>query len=82
MIEKSAIQLPNGKIYAGKRHCDCFKSAKEAGEKKDGGRIIQGFITTGGLFVNRELAAKIAINEGQIKELKYHQSELFSEDLY
>ena len=44
--------------------------------------IIQGFITSLGRFVNREEAAKIALESGQIGELKYSKNKLFSEDLY
>lgn len=44
--------------------------------------IIQGFITSTGRFVDREEAAKIALESGQINELKYSKNKLFSEDLY
>ena len=39
----------------------------------------QGFVTSGGAFIDRETAAKIAFSAGQIKESKKY---LFSEDLW
>lgn len=44
--------------------------------------ITQGFVTSSGRFVDREEAAKIALESGQIEELKYSKTKLFSEDLY
>lgn len=44
--------------------------------------ITQGFVTSTGRFVDREEAAKIALDSGQINELKYSKTKLFSEDLY
>ena len=90
MIISSAIKYPNGKIYTGKRHCDCFKKAFEAKEPlptketqlKAGFCRKQGFITHNLEFVDRKVGAKLAIKCGQIKELKYSDTELFSEDLY
>lgn len=42
----------------------------------------QGFVTTEGLFVDREEAARIAITSGQITETKFQPGLLFSEDLW
>lgn len=42
----------------------------------------QGFIDDERGFVGRKLAAKIALEEGQIKNLKYSKYLLFSEDLW
>ncbi len=80
-IVEAAIKFPNGKIYTGKRHHDCFYAARLAGEKSPK-HEEQGFITDTGEFVGREAAALIAEAAGQIKELKYHDTRLFSEDLY
>ena len=41
----------------------------------------QGFLLSNGLFVNRATAAKIALESGQIKELKW-PPDLYSEDLW
>jgi len=41
----------------------------------------QGFMNSHGNFVDRELAAQIAIADGQITELRW-PPELFSEDLW
>ena len=73
MIIKAAI-IKDGVIYTGKRHHNILFAAK--GALKCG---EQGFITDKGEFVNREKAAQIAYECGQIPNPK---SELFSEDLY
>ena len=39
-------------------------------------------MTNRGNFVTREMGAEIALASGQIRELKFNQQELFSEDLY
>lgn len=80
-IKQSAILFPNMKVYVGKRHCDCFKAAHEAGEPSPR-HEVQGFITECGRFVDRKEGARIALECGQIKELGYSDKELFSEDLY
>ena len=46
---------------------------------KEGLRIVQGFVTSDDMFVEREEAGVIAFKAGQTKELK---EILFSEDLY
>ena len=73
MITKSAI-IKDGIIYTGKRHSNILFAAK--GTLKG---CEQGFVTDNGEFVNREQAAQIACECGQISVKK---SELFSEDLY
>ena len=42
-IISSAIKYPNGKIYIGKRHCDCFNKAFEEAEPRLPLEKIQGF---------------------------------------
>lgn len=82
-IKESAIRFGNGSIFTGKRHHDCFKAAKDANfDWKGTGQPIQGFMTDTGQFVSREFGAIVAKQAGQIKELKFHPTELFSEDLY
>ena len=81
MIRESAILFPNGKIYTGKRHCDCFLAAREAGETSPR-HDVQGFMTDDGKFLDRVEAGKHAIACGQIEELRFCTKRLFSEDLY
>lgn len=42
----------------------------------------QGFYTSRGRYVDRQTAAKIAIESGQIEKLQYSEIDLYSEDLY
>jgi len=82
MIKESAI-LFEGTVYTGRRHHDVIrKIIQETGVKKVGGQHPQGFVTDTGEFVDREQAAKIALECGQIEKLKYSSTLLFSEDLY
>lgn len=82
-IIKSAIKYPNGKIFTGKRHNNCFEEAWKKNEPlpKKGSRE-QGFMTSENKFVSREEAAKIALRNGQVEKLKFSETRLFSEDLY
>ena len=73
MIKHAAI-LHNGIIYKGKRHREIIDDAKT-----DISKGSEGFLTSDGLFVDREQAAKIAYTTGQIKKKK---SKLISEDLW
>jgi len=75
MIVESAI-LKDGVIHTGRRHHNILNSAKPFGALKNG---EQGFVTDKGEFVNRQEAARIAFECGQIKEMK---KDLYSEDLY
>lgn len=79
MIKHAAIKQGNI-VYVGKRHSDCFSTMYECGVDKVG--AIQGFVTDDGEFLDRYNAAKHALRCGQIRNLKFHQNELFSEDLY
>lgn len=65
-------------IYCGLRHNNILWQGKHVSRNLD----HQGFLTSKGTFVNRKDAAKIALESGQIKELNYSETELFSEDLY
>lgn len=79
-IKESAI-LQNGVVYTGRRHHDVIRLiTTTTGIRPVNGE--QGFVTEDGTFVNREEAAKIALESGQITKLKYNSKELFSEDLY
>lgn len=74
----AAIRDNNLNIYEGKRHNDCIWLMTRYGVSPKG--CEQGFLVTGGYFVDRITAKQIAIESGQIKESKY--KELYSEDLY
>lgn len=74
MIMLAAIKY-DGKIYLGKRHNNIIhKFAAEGVSKGE-----QGFLTDTCVFVDREEAAKIALEAGQIKKTK---TWLYSEDIY
>lgn len=84
MIKEAAIRF-HGKIFTGRRHNDILQanavckngiviSSIAAGE--------QGFVTDEGEFLSREQAAEHALKCGQIAELKFNRTLLFSEDLY
>lgn len=81
MIVQSAI-LHNGKIYTGQRHHNVIHTIFIETGKRVPYSSPQGFVTDAGEFVTREEGAKIALACGQIKELKYSKTKLFSEDLY
>ena len=65
-------------IYCGCRHNNILWQGKHVSRNP----YHQGFLTDRGTFVDRKAAAVIAIEAGQIKELSYSSTELFSEDLY
>jgi hypothetical protein len=65
-------------IYCGYRHNNILWQS----EKVSRNPYHQGFLTSKGRFVDRVEAAKIALEAEQIKELSYHNNQLFSEDLY
>ena len=90
-IVESAI-LIRGHLWRGRRHHDIIRAAsRQIGWKYShsefpgpgvSGSDPQGFVTNRGNFVTREMGAEIALASGQIRELKFNQQELFSEDLY
>jgi hypothetical protein len=80
MIINAAI-LKEGVIYQGRRHYLIIREGIKLGKKFFIG-CPQGFIDDEGNFLNREQAAKHAIQCGQIKELKFSKTELFSEELW
>ena len=85
MIISAAI-LFEGIVYVGRRHHDIIKiicdRLESVGRPRRCGSQGQGFITDKGEFKTREEAAKIALACGQIKDLKFSSTQLFSEDLY
>lgn len=67
-----AVEWEKGKVDSdGKAMSECIEN----------GKTYQGFMTSLGRFVDREEAAKIAIECGQIKELNWGNS-LYSEDIF
>lgn len=79
----AAIMLSNGLMIAGKRHHNCLAQLKIVGHTSRNA-VEQGFMTTGGRFVNREEAQKIQRAAGieSADPGGYRGSELCSEDLY
>ncbi len=83
MIKEAAIRLggADGQVYTGRRHSDVIRSlAIEGFHLPIQGE--QGFVTMEGEFLDREEAAKVALQCGQITKLRFSNTELFSEDLY
>lgn len=78
--------IESGFVICGRRHHNCISIfAKMVGfPYDDNGHALmrterQGFLTNTDRFVEREEAAQIAFEAGQIKQ---HKIVLFSEDLY
>jgi hypothetical protein len=79
MITAAAIRK-DGIIYTGTRHCFIIRdSSPSFGFFRN---AEQGFVTDKGEFLNREEAAKYALEHGQIVGLKFNSKHLFSEDLW
>ena len=82
MIKEAAI-LKGKRIFVGKRHSDCFQAMKEAGISFSRPKPIQGFVTSEGVFVDRQEAFEIAVSCRQIKDPGPGKTRtLVSEDLY
>jgi hypothetical protein len=88
--KKKRLNLPKnistGIVVAGWRHGNCITILEEMFPKrdyivnnKDGITTIQGFLTSSGMFVNRQIAGAIAF---EAKQITKHTDCLFSEDLY
>lgn len=77
------INTPGGVVVCGFRHGECISSIAALTGKRlhEHGEHIQGFLTNKNRFVDRIEGAKIAIESGQIEELRYGKK-LYSEDLY
>jgi hypothetical protein len=84
-IKQAAIvSKENDRVYVGKRHNEIISEMVELYGIRppiDQERFEQGFITNKGEFVDRVEGARIAIESGQIKALKWPPL-LYSEDLY
>ena len=72
-----------GFVICGWRHFNCMHLCKVFGfdfkKFSSQGKVVQGFLTSDNLFVDRNEGAKIAINAGQVNE---DVVVLYSEDLY
>ncbi len=82
MIKSSAIKLEDGRIITGPRHHNIIKKCIIELEMVPPIHGEQGFVTDIGVFLNREDAAIHALEIGQIKELKFNSTQLFSEDIW
>ncbi len=69
----------NGSIISGFRHGDCIHLAVKIFPNTKIAQDAQGFLTSKGRWVDRDVASEIACNAGQILKDK---GMLLSEDLY
>jgi len=70
----------DGKIYAGRRHCDVISGLIKERVLIDALNCDYGFLTNEGRFVDRFQASKIALEAGQIQKERVDR-QLYSEDL-
>jgi hypothetical protein len=76
--------VDKGIVFCGWRHPNCIYQMVAITGLSDyqAGDSEQGFLTNKNRFVNRTEGAQIALECGQITELKYSKVILYSEDLY
>ena len=79
LIKHAAIVAQDGMIILGKCHADCFHTLKHIGDRFSNKVEHQGFFTSHGRYVTRDIAARLAFASGQIKE---KTEILCSEDLW
>ena len=81
MDSRRPINVSNGVVVCGRRHCNCISTINHLTGKKLSQLqpYVQGFLTSHDRFVDRKEAAKIAYSAGQIYE---EIDELFSEDVW
>lgn len=80
----AAVLTPQGDLYRGHRHSDCFHTMQNEGKTSEIAGSEQGFVTSLNRFVTREEGRKIQDAAG-IKSMSpegYMGNTLFSEDLY
>ena len=89
-IERANLpaNIKTGVVVGGCNHGNCviplqtmFPNRKYILKNEKGNKTTQGFLTSKNRFVGREEAAEIALDAGQISEIK-GKPYLFSEDLY
>ncbi len=79
MTIKHAAIRKDGKVWTGPNHASIIHDiAASGGRTPVTGE--QGFVTHNGSFVDRAEAGKIAIDSGQVKELRNGGNRLYSED--
>lgn len=78
-----------GMVICGLRHVHCIRTMFDTMglrtvdiSENASGPFTQGFLTNKNRFVNREEAYQIALQSGQISDIRPHQQILFSEDLW
>jgi hypothetical protein len=78
------MRFQDGRIFTGPRHHHIihYVRKRRLATRYDLARATQGFVTGNGRFVDREEGARIALAAGQIQRLKFHSTDMFSEDLY
>lgn len=77
--------IRTGIVACGLRHCNCFTiliAIFPDRDYLDGVNSMQGFLTSEGDFVTRQIAATIAIAAGQIEKLSYFKNDLDSSDIF
>lgn len=67
LIKHAAVKGPEGLVFFGKCHADCFYQAMNVGLRLPSPAENQGFFTSRGRFVTRSQAHRIAAEAGQIK---------------
>jgi hypothetical protein len=86
VIIASAIKLPDGQIFVGKRHSDAYLSAQRILKSARALCGEDGFLTSKLEFLNRKEAYKYAKKTGQFNRKDtgshYNEKELYSEDLW
>ena len=70
--------IKTGLVICGRRHHNCMAIRKICSGKETLGENIQGFLTSENRFIDKDEAADVALESGQIE--RTHT--LFSEDLY
>ena len=71
--------ITGGYVVCGRRHSDCFETLHFFKIKASDYDTVQGFLTSDDRFVDRNEAAVIALDSGQIESEK---PVLYSENLY
>lgn len=83
IVAAAIRQTETGCVFTGPHHHIIIRDLVEMGvAERVGMGFEQGFLTSTNEFVNRELAASIALACGQITHLKYQKNQLFSEELW
>ncbi len=82
VYESQPVNINTGYVVCGWRHFNIGALHFQMGLATESVEEVEGFLTSDNKFVNRQEAAIIAMASGQIKELNYQNTELFSEDLY